>query len=252
MNMEYRLDEVDRRIIYRLMADARSTSAPDIAEEVNVSAGTIRNRINRLEELGVIDGYHASIDFERADGNLTNLLVCSAPVSDREKFAKQVLHIPGVIEARELMAGQRNLHVTAVGNDMNDMTRIARAIEAFGIEIEDEDLVQRQYHQPYQYYGPEDSPHVSSLTDFISLTGGAEVLELSVSADAPIAGLTLEAANSEGLIGDDVLVVAIERDGEVITPRGQTRIEPDDLITIFSQRGRADELISSFSAELAH
>jgi DNA-binding Lrp family transcriptional regulator len=126
--MEHRLDEVDRRILYRLMEDARDTSAPDIAEEVNVSAGTIRNRIHRLEDLGIIRGYHAGVDFELAAGKLTNLFVCSAPVSDREKFAKQVLEIPGVVDVRELMAGQRNLHVTAVGDDMNDITRISRAV----------------------------------------------------------------------------------------------------------------------------
>lgn len=248
--MEHRLDEVDRRIIYRLMEDARNTSAPDIAEEVNVSAGTIRNRIHRLEDLGILSGYHAGVNFELADGKLTNVFVCSAPVTDREKSAKQVLQIPGVIDVRELMAGQRNLHVTAIGNDMNDMTRIARAIEALGIEIEDEDLVQRQYSRPYHYFGPEDSPQSSSLTDFISLTGGAEVVELSVSADAPIAEMTLKEASAEGLVGDDVLVIAIERDGEIITPRGQTTIQPDDLITVFSQRGRIDELIRSFSDEL--
>ena len=248
--MEHRLDEVDRRIIFRLMEDARDTSAPDIAAEVNVSAGTIRNRIHRLEELGVIDGYHASVDFERADGKLTNLLVCSAPVSEREKLAKQVLQIPGVVDARELMAGQRNIHVTVVGDDLTDLTRISRAVEALGVEIEDEDLVHSHHHRPYHRYGPEDSPQTSSLTDFISLTGGAEVIELSVSAGAPIAGRTLEEANADGLIGDDVLVVAIERDGEVLTPRGSTTIEVDDLITVFSQRGRADELVESFTDDL--
>lgn len=249
--MEHRLDEVDRRILYRLMEDARDTSAPDIAEEVNVSAGTIRNRINRLEELGIITGYHASVDFERAAGKLTNLFVCSAPVSERERFAKQVLQIPGVVDARELMAGQRNIHVTAVGDDMNDMTRIARAIETLGIEIEDENLVQRHYRRPYHSFGPDDSPHVHSLTDFISLTGGAEVVELSVSPGAPVAGMTLAEASADGLVGDDVLVIAIERDGEVITPRGGTTIREDDLITVFSQRGRVDELVRVFSDELA-
>lgn len=249
--MDHRLDEVDRRILFRLMEDARDTSAPDIAEEVNVSAGTIRNRIHRLEELGVIRGYHAGVDFELADGKLTNLFVCSAPVSDREKLAKQVLEIPGVIDVRELMAGRRNLHVTAVGNDMNDITRISRAIEALGMEIEGEDLVQRHYHRPYHYFGPEDSAQTSSLADFVSLTGGAEVIELTVSRGAPIEGMTLREANANGLVGDDVLVVAIERDGDIITPRGGTTIETDDLLTVLSQRGKADELVRSLTGELA-
>jgi Trk K+ transport system NAD-binding subunit len=50
------------------------------------------------------------------------------------------------------------------------------------------------------------------------------VIELTVSEGAPIAGMSLKEANSDGLVGDDVLVVAIERDGEIITPRGKTTI----------------------------
>ncbi|WP_239640386.1 AsnC family transcriptional regulator [Halogeometricum pallidum] len=44
-----RLDEVDKRILYYLARDARNVSAPMVAEEASVSAGTIRNRINQLE-----------------------------------------------------------------------------------------------------------------------------------------------------------------------------------------------------------
>ena len=32
--MDYRLDEIDRRIIFELMRDARNTSAPTIADAV--------------------------------------------------------------------------------------------------------------------------------------------------------------------------------------------------------------------------
>jgi len=66
--MSHHLDEIDRRILHALMSDARNTSAPMIAEGLNVSAATVRNRIERLEEEGVIRGYTAIVDFEQADG----------------------------------------------------------------------------------------------------------------------------------------------------------------------------------------
>ena len=66
--MAHRLDEIDRRIIHALMDDARNTSAPMIAEGLNVSAGTVRNRIDRLEAEDVIQGYTATVNFERAGG----------------------------------------------------------------------------------------------------------------------------------------------------------------------------------------
>lgn len=128
MSMDFRLDEINRRIIHALMRDARTTSAPDIAESVNFSPGTVRNRINRLEDAGVITGYSAEIDFRRADGRLPNLYFCNVPVDEREVLAGQVRTIPRVINVRELMAGRHNLHVLAVGEDTADLERIAKAI----------------------------------------------------------------------------------------------------------------------------
>lgn len=151
----------------------------------NYNARTIRNRIQQLEEHGIITGYHASVDFERTGARLTNLFVCTAPVPERERLARTVLGIPGVIDVRELMSGRENLHITAVGTDTNDITRITRALAALNLEIEEEDLVQREHTQPYGPFGPGSVELGESVADFISLTGGAEVVELAVGESAP-------------------------------------------------------------------
>ena len=246
------LDEIDRRIIYRLMTDARHISAPEIAEETNVSARTIRNRIQQLEEQGIITGYHAQIDFERTGGRLTNLFVCSAPVSEQEQLVEQILRIPGVVNVRELISGPANLHVIGAGTGMNDITRIAQALSALGLEIEAQNLVQREHFRPYHSFGPEESETTHSITNFISLTGDAEVIELTVERGAPIAGRTVQGADTEGLLGVDTLIVAIERDGSIITPKGGTTIQPDDVVTIFSQQSMADETLQLFSEEASN
>lgn len=246
--MDIRLDEVNRRIIHALMGDARNTSAPMIADEVGVSPATIRNRIHQLEEVGVLRGYHANVDFERADGRLTNLFMCNAPVAERERLARQVRVIPGVVNVRELMTGRRNLHVLAVGEDTSDLRHVAREIAKLGIDIEDEDLVQSEHFQTYRPFGPDDdSP--KALSDFISLSGGAEVLEVTIPETAPVAGLTLEEAGRKGVLDDELLVVAIEREDAVVTPRGSTQIRPDDLLTILSRGGVTEEALESFEAE---
>ncbi|GAB3035982.1 Lrp/AsnC family transcriptional regulator [Natronobiforma cellulositropha] len=245
--MNVRLDEVNRRIIHALMRDARNTSAPMIAEDVGVSPATIRNRIQQLEDAGVLSGYHANVDFERADGRLTNLFMCNAPVTERERLARQVRVIPGVVNVRELMTGRRNLHVLAVGEDTTDLRHVAREIAKLGIDIEDEDLVQSEHFQTYRPFGPDDdSP--TALSDFISLSGGAEVLEVTIPETAPLAGRTLEEAGREGVLDDELLVVAIEREDAVLTPRGNTTILPDDLLTILSRKGVDDESLEAFES----
>ena len=55
------MDDVDKRILRVLEADAR-TSLRKIAEEVGVALGTVSNRVRRMESLGVIRGYTVLLD----------------------------------------------------------------------------------------------------------------------------------------------------------------------------------------------
>ncbi|WP_436934509.1 potassium channel family protein [Halovenus marina] len=88
-----------------------------------------------------------------------------------------------------------------------------------------------------------------SLVDFMHIGEDAEVFEITVDEGAPIAGLTLHEANEEALIGRKTLIVAVERDGEEtpITPRGNTRIEADDLLTVYSAEGATQDVTSIFA-----
>lgn len=145
------LDEVDKRIISLLQADARM-KATDIAEQVPVSANTVRNRIGKLEDAGVIEGYHLDVDFTSTELPLLYQLTCTASISDRETMAQAALEVPGVIEASELMTGQRNLVVRAVGRDQSDVTRIAQELDTLGVEVVDETLIKAHYSRPLEYF----------------------------------------------------------------------------------------------------
>jgi DNA-binding Lrp family transcriptional regulator len=226
------LDEVDRRIIYSLMDDARNTSAPMIAENLNVSAGTIRNRIERLEEEGVIQGYTAVVDFERAGGRMTAVFICTAPGAERERLALAVQSIPGVIHVRVLMLGRPDLQVVAVGEDTNDLRRIAEALTELDIEIEDEELVQTQLHSPYQPFGATGDEGDETPLDRIELVDGTDLLEVVVQDDAPVADCSLREIHQKELLPPDVVMISVERGDEVKTPNEQMVINADDIITI--------------------
>ncbi len=87
-----------------------------------------------------------------------------------------------------------------------------------------------------------------SIVDFMRIGEQAEVFEISVKPNAPIAGKTLQEANEDELVGRETLVVAIERngDGEPITPRGNTRIEAGDLLTVYSATGATPDVTDVF------
>jgi DNA-binding Lrp family transcriptional regulator len=247
--MDHRVDKIDKRILYYLARDARNTSAPAIADEVQVTPATIRNRIRELEDDGILRGYPADIDYERIEGRVTYQFNCTAPVPERDRLAQAALAVPGVVTVRELMAGHANLMIMVVGTDTNDVSRIASELSDLGLEIEDEGVIEDEYHQPYQPFGPEDTPAGPSLTDFMSLAGGAEVVEFTVSEDAPIAGLAIQEAVSEGLLADEMLVVGIEREGDVITPKGETDIQAGDVVSLFSKDPLEKEALQAFGTQ---
>ncbi|PCR90422.1 Lrp/AsnC family transcriptional regulator [Natrinema ejinorense] len=245
--MGRRIDEIDEQILYYLAQEGRHTSAPDIAAEVDVSPPTVRNRIRRLEEDGVIQGYHAHVNYERADGRLTNLFICTTSATDRQELAQRVLDVPGVINVREIMTGKGDLQIKVVGADTDDLTRVSQDITALGIEIDDEGLIHREYFRPYAQFGPREKEPISPVTGVAGLSGDADVIEVIVKDEAPIAGKTLQKANEEGLIPPGVLVVRIDRDDQAITPTGETIIKEDDFVTIHSRSGITDETLEMFT-----
>lgn len=86
-----------------------------------------------------------------------------------------------------------------------------------------------------------------SVKDFMTLAGGAEVFEITVTEEAPIAHTTIEEAADRGIVTDDLLVVAIERDGETIMPKGNAEVHPGDLLTVFSLEGATPDVIDRLS-----
>ena len=87
-----------------------------------------------------------------------------------------------------------------------------------------------------------------AIVDFMRIGDEAEVFEITVTDEAPIAGKTLNEAAQSGLLTDEMLVVAIERDenDHPITPRGETTIQVGDLLTVYSGVGADPEIMEIF------
>jgi DNA-binding Lrp family transcriptional regulator len=151
------LDELDRRILHALQRDARETSSQDIAEGMDVSSSTVRKRIDRLERNGVIDGYHADIDYGRAGYQLRLQIVCTAPVPEREDLGERALTVPGVVSVREIAAGEENLLVSVVAVDNDDLSRIARELSELGLGVSDEQLIRGEQFTPFSGFRDRDA-----------------------------------------------------------------------------------------------
>lgn len=91
------IDGLDRRIIAELQIDARLSLA-ELGRRVNLSAPAVADRIQRLEEAGVITGYHAAVDPSSAGFPVTVLVRINPAVRELPRIAKLAEDIPEIVE----------------------------------------------------------------------------------------------------------------------------------------------------------
>jgi trk system potassium uptake protein TrkA len=86
-----------------------------------------------------------------------------------------------------------------------------------------------------------------SIIDYLRIGEQAEVFEITIDEDAPIAGKTISVAASDGTLNPRTLIVAIERDdGEPVIPRGDTTVHVDDQVIVYSAEGATPEITDIF------
>lgn len=145
------LDDIDRAILHLLQHDARHTTAVEIGDCLGVSDGTVRNRIENLEKEGIIKGYKPVIDYPESGYGYIVRYTCSSDIVGRTEKAEEALEITGVTTVVELMSGHENLEIHGVGQTRDDISRISEELDAIGLDIHSETLVQDYHFQTANY-----------------------------------------------------------------------------------------------------
>ena len=89
------LDRVDRAILRLLQQDGRS-SIRSVAERVHVSRANAYARISRLTDAGVIRGFTARVDHERAGQGASAYITLKIVQNSWRTVREQLLALPGV------------------------------------------------------------------------------------------------------------------------------------------------------------
>ncbi|MCW4455800.1 Lrp/AsnC family transcriptional regulator [Flavobacterium sp. MXW15] len=93
------MDDLDHRLIARLRHDARASIA-DLARSLDVSRGTVSNRLARLEHEGVIAGYSVRLRPDSAPDDI-RAWAGIAVKGNQHAVVRALLGEPGVAELHD-------------------------------------------------------------------------------------------------------------------------------------------------------
>ena len=127
------LTETEVAILEHLQRDARISSA-DLATELNSSITSVWRRVKKLEESGLIRGYHAQIDARRLGFGIESFLSVSVHSHDERSiqlFEAAVTAIDEVVSCH-LVSGTGDYLLRVVCKDMDSyadfITRVAATL----------------------------------------------------------------------------------------------------------------------------
>ena len=122
----YLLDEIDRKIIRVLEKDAR-TSLRKISELVDVSLGTVSNRVKKMERNGVIRGYSVILNPDEIGWELNVVIGLRIQkgrlIEIQEKIAKDS-RVHGVYD----VTGDFDSMVIARAKNRNDLDDLSKNV----------------------------------------------------------------------------------------------------------------------------
>jgi DNA-binding Lrp family transcriptional regulator len=116
------LDDVDRRLLALLHADARMSNSA-LADAVGIAASTCHGRVRRLQDLGVIRGYYADIDPAAIGLSLQAMVSVTLQSNARSKIRNFIQHIrrkPQVMDVY-FLAGADDFIIHVAARDTDDL-----------------------------------------------------------------------------------------------------------------------------------
>jgi Lrp/AsnC family leucine-responsive transcriptional regulator len=127
--VSYSIDEIDAKILELLQRSGRMKRS-DVAEEVDLSISAVSERMRKLEERGVIEGYTAVVDAKRLRLDITAFIRVSVDGSEHyPEFVSRVTDMEHVLELHSITGEGSHLMKVRV-KDTTYLERFLSEIQA--------------------------------------------------------------------------------------------------------------------------
>ncbi|MCI0710118.1 MAG: Lrp/AsnC family transcriptional regulator [Chloroflexi bacterium] len=132
LEIEKLLDETGWRLLEALQEDAR-LSYRELGERVGLTSPAVTERIRKMEEAGIITGYHAEVNLKKL-GLTVNAVIYLTDLGGQSCswVAERVSKIPEVIECIRT-TGSDSIILRVVTTSLDHLARVIDQVSAYGI-----------------------------------------------------------------------------------------------------------------------
>lgn len=124
------MDDLDWKVLSLLQRNGRMTYT-ELARQVHLSVPAVTERVKRLEEAGVIEGYVARVNPVAAGYQVSALVGITVPQPAKAKFLKLLGTISEVLEC-DHVTGADSYVIRLVAVSMADLERLIERINLYG------------------------------------------------------------------------------------------------------------------------
>ena len=131
LEIEKLLDGTGWQILQALQQNAR-LSYSELGQRVGLSSPAVAERVRRMEDVGIISGYHAEINVAKIGFPITAVIRMSPSPGERcTRFTASVQEIPEVLECHRV-TGSDSLVMKVVASSVEHLEALIDRLSAHG------------------------------------------------------------------------------------------------------------------------
>lgn len=123
--MNYKLDQIDRKILEILQTNAKITNA-QLSKEVGLSPAPTLERVKKLEQTGIIESYHAKLDPAKIGLGVSTFVHVGLKGHNKENievFLSAIRNIDEIIECHHV-TGSGDFVLRVIAKDITSYQRL--------------------------------------------------------------------------------------------------------------------------------
>lgn len=125
------MDNTDVKIINILQENCK-TSTREIGQMVGLTAPAVAERINRLKDIGVIEGFHAQINDALLGNHIGAFMHINVPPKEYGPFCKFCQETPSIVEHHHIV-GLNNVLLRVRVSNSQELEVLLQQIRKYGL-----------------------------------------------------------------------------------------------------------------------